>query len=327
MESKFEIVRAEPEELWDQPDTFKKKVALYGFGYTRELIYDHPLVDENCEIWSGGHIWKQETAGVVPPLDRVFELHKDEHLANYPSPQDREHYEWLQQEHHYPIYMQELDPKFPSAVQYPYEEINDEIFSKTYRGRKPKYAYGSSIDFMAALALYEGYDWIGYFGIEMSSETEFIYQLPDAQFHLGFAGGRGVTTWVPDDPRCKLLGRVIYGYEGFQMISRQTLGKAYQQFEQQRRDALSNANTFVGAYRLFTGQLGELKKNGGISEEQEQEAIKLGMQVRNSRELAAIISGCMIATKWFIQVADGEEPDMTIYETMFDDIPMHEQEA
>lgn len=319
--------RAKPEELWPShlPRDFKKKVAIYGGGYTRQLILDHPLVDDDCEIWSGNHVWNKDGWGAdCPRLDRVFDIHETSLLETYPGEADKEHFKWLQQEHSFPIFMLNPDGRFPSAIRYPIEEVTLEIFSKVYRGNKPKAAYGSSIDFMAALAMYEGYDWIGYFGIEMQSGTEYKYQIPDAHFHLGFAAGRGITTWVPDDPRSSLLRREVYSYEGFQMVSRQTLEKHYYEYEKQRREWVDAANTWVGGYRHLTGQIAEARDNGGLTPEMEAHAVETGNKVRRAREAAAMAAGCMYAIKALIQVTDLEEPDTEIYVGLFDEIPLED---
>lgn len=320
------MARAKPEDLWNGPDTFKKKVALYGGGYTRALINDHPLVDDDCEIWSGNHIWSK-WGDDCPRLDRCFDIHEIELLKNYSGEDDKTHFEWLQKEHPFPIYMQNPDDRFPSALNYPYDEVCHELFGRVYRGAERKAAFGSTIDFMAALAAYEEYDWVGYFGIEMTSSTEYQYQIPDAHWHMGFMAGRKITTWVPDDPRCSLLRRQVYGYEGFQMISRQTLEKMYYEYERQRRDWVTAANTWIGAYRLATGQLEEARNNGHSSEELaafEKEAVILGEKVRRARETAAVASGMMIATKHSIEIADLQEPDFELHSTIFDDIPLEE---
>lgn len=325
-----ELARADPEELWPShlPRGFKKKVAFFGGGYTRLLILDHPLVDDDCEIWSGNAVWKEWAKGVVE-LDRCFDIHEVGLLESYSGEGDQRHFVWLQEEHPFPIYMQNPDDRFPSAVRYPYEEVCENIFSKVYRGAEPKRAFGSTIDFMAGLAMHEGYDWIGYFGIEMGAGTEYRYQVPDAHFHLGFAAGRDITIWMPDDPRCRLLNRQVYAYEGFQMISRHTLERLDQEYEKQRRDWLNATNTWVGAYRLSLGQLEEARKNGNSKEQladMEKEAIALGEKVRRAREATAMASGAKMAVKALIQTVDLEEPDTEIRAGLMDELPMEDEQ-
>ena len=321
------MARANPEDLWDQPDTFKKKVALYGGGFTRTLILDHPLVDDDCEIWSGNYVWQKWGQTVFSELDRCFDIHATEILEGYTGESDREHFEWLQERHPFPIYMMDPDERFPSAVRYPYEAVSEDIFSKVYRGKDQKRAFGSTIDFMAALAMHEGYDWIGYFGIEMTAGTEYRYQNPDAHFHLGFAAGRDVTTWVPDDPRCNLLKRQVYAYEGYQMVSRHTLENLLKDYEAQRREWVDAANSWTGAYRLAVGQLQELRaKSSDVPKihAAQDEAQELGDKVRNSRETAAEAQGMMKAIEHLISIIDLEEPDTKLTTTVFDNVPLEE---
>ena len=323
-----DFAHAEPEELWPShlPNNFKKKVAFYGGGYTRTLIEDHPLVDDDCEIWGGNHVWKEDFSDVYPRLTRVFDIHEIEILESYPSEKDQKHFKWLQEKHHFPIYMQNPDERFPYAVTYPYEEVSKFIFKNNYRGAEEKRAFGSMVDFMAGLAAYEGYDWIGYFGVEMSSSTEYRYQIPDGHFHIGFLAGQGITVWTPDDPRCNILRREVYAYEGYQMISRQTLEKHYYDYERQRRKWVDAANTWVGGYRLLTGQIEELRENGGeITDELAEQAIEVGRKMREARDAAALATGCMLATKAYIQHLDLEEPDLEIYPGLFDEIKLEEK--
>lgn len=320
--------RAKPEELWPDhlPRDFKKKVAMYGGGYTRRLIHDHPLVDEDCEVWSANHVWNREGWGRdVPMIDRIIEIHDVELLEQYASEGDRKHWQWLQQEQPFPVYMLEPDERFPSAVRYPLEEIKERFFSRQYRGTEPKAIFGSSIDYLTGLALHEGYDWIGYFGIEMGSSTEHKYQIPGGYHWSGIAAGLGVTTWVPDDPRCFLISQQLYSIEGFQMISRQTLELHYYDYEKQRRKWVDAANTWVGGYRHVTGQIAHHQENGGeVTPEMEEEATALGMKVRRAREAAALAAGCMLAIKKLIEVTDMQDPDLTIREGLFDELPLEE---
>ena len=321
------FARAKPEDLWDQPDTFKKKVAFYGGGFTRMLILDHPLVDDDCEIWSGNYVWQKWGESVFGRLDRCFDIHQTDLLENYSGGGDKKHFAWLQERHPFPIYMMDPDERFPSAVRYPYEAVSEDIFSKVYRGKNQKRAFGSTIDFMAALAMHEGYDWIGYFGIEMTAGTEYRYQNPDAHFHLGFASGRGVTTWVPDDPRCNLLKRQVYAYEGYQMVSRHTLENLLNDYQVQRREWVDAANSWTGAYRLAIGQLQEARATSNDVKKIhafQDDCQELGDKVRNSRETAAEAQGMMKAIEHLIQIVDLEEPDTQLTTTVFDNVPLEE---
>jgi enamine deaminase RidA (YjgF/YER057c/UK114 family) len=322
------FARAKPEELWPDhlPRDFNKKVAMYGGGYTRRLIHDHPLVDDDCEVWSANHVWNKEGWGAdCPRIDRLIEIHDVELLERYPGDGDRKHWRWLQEEHPFPIYMLEPDERFPSAVPYPLDEIKAEFFGRQYRGAKPKAIFGSSIDFLTGLALYEGADWIGYFGIEMGSSTEHLYQVPGGYHWTGIAAGRDVTTWVPDDPRVQLLRQQIYSIEGFQMISRQTLELHLREYERQCNEWREAANSWLGGYRHMAGQIAEHQSNGNkITPELAQEATEVGAKLRRAREAAAIAKGCVLAINNLIEHVDLHDPDLEIREGLFEDITLEE---
>ena len=303
-----EFVRAKPEELWPShlPQNFKKKIAIYGGGYTRRLIWDHPLVDDDCEIWTGNHAWNKQGWGEdCPRIDRCFDVHLVDQLEAYTGEGDMAHFEWLQTEHPFPIYMQDPDGRFPSAVRYPYDEIVQEFFSKQYRGSEVKAAFGSTIDFITAMAIQEGADWIGYFGIEMGSSTEHTYQIPAGHVWIGICAGRGVTTWVPDDPRVQLLRHQVYAYEGFQLVEPEVLQAHRDNYEDQYQRYLTFAKQPKDSYELLTKQLKKVRTNGGDKNDLralEEDALALGENMRIARETAAVAKGCKVAVEALLEL-------------------------
>jgi len=91
----------------------------------------------------------------------------------------------------------------PKSVKYPLEEI------KKLSGGQKKLT--SSIAYAIALAVYQGYEKIEIFGVEMESNTEYQYQRDGVIFWIGLALGKGIiveahTKLFDDDP--------LYGYEG-----------------------------------------------------------------------------------------------------------------
>jgi hypothetical protein len=89
------------------------------------------------------------------------------------------------------------------SVKYPVEEIISE-FGIDY--------FQSSVDFMLAMAIYEGYEEIYLYGVDMSVAGEYETQKPSGSFWLGVAKGRGINIFLPDN--CDLLKSYFrYGYE------------------------------------------------------------------------------------------------------------------
>ena len=146
----------------------------------------------------------------VKRWDAVIELHPPE---SYTSPNygDAGQWEWLQQDHGKPIYMQEADPAVPNAVEYPLDEINDALMSKlTWKGYKV-YSYKSTAAYAIALAIFQGYEQIDIYGIEMEHSSEYHSQQPNFAMWVGVALGRGVKV----DMHCSrgLFDGPLYAYE------------------------------------------------------------------------------------------------------------------
>jgi hypothetical protein len=117
----------------------------------------------------------------------------------------KRHLEWLQaQPAGKPIYMQPqfCDGRFPAATPYPLERLSEKF------GRY----FTSTIGYMLALAIDEGYDWIGCYGIDLASDVEYAQQRPNAEYFIGLARGMGKTVEIaPSSALCK-AGH-LYGYE------------------------------------------------------------------------------------------------------------------
>jgi hypothetical protein len=92
-------------------------------------------------------------------------------------------------------------------------DIDHSIFPE--RGMEPYYI--SSIDYMSALAVYEKFDRIEYYGVELREKTEWAMQKSGATFWAGFARGRGIEVLVPR--KSVLISAPLYGLAtGAQMI-------------------------------------------------------------------------------------------------------------
>ena len=100
----------------------------------------------------------------------------------------------------YPVYMQDVDPKIPTSVRYPIEEITAEFGMYLT----------SSIAFMLALAIYEDVDEIHIYGVDMDNWQEYADQRACAEYFMGIAKGRGIKVVTPDG--CPLLTGPLYGY-------------------------------------------------------------------------------------------------------------------
>jgi hypothetical protein len=156
------------------------RVAIVGLSPSRA---DAPR--EGWQRW--GLAWDVEALG----FDRVFEMHDD----------------WIDMPADYSqrlalfdrVYMQAQ--YLPNAVVYPFEEVAQTCGAY----------WESSIAYMLALAIHEGAEEIGLWGVDMKSDEEYGYQKPNVEYLLGLAKGRGIKTHIHDSsPLLKFSGK--FGY-------------------------------------------------------------------------------------------------------------------
>ena len=105
------------------------------------------------------------------------------------------------------IYMQSVDPAVPNSRAYPLEQVAERW------GRR---MLTSSAAYALALALLQGYRRIEVYGIELSSNTEYSYQLPGWAYWVGLATGAGADIILRSGER--QFSAPLYGYEGERQI-------------------------------------------------------------------------------------------------------------
>jgi hypothetical protein len=175
-----------------------KKLAIVGSGAnTRDAA---PWDDLSFDIWvfneAGSASWCKR-------WDAVFQMHKPDIYRGH-NTKDPRHWEWLQQSHGKPIYMQEVDPLVPDCVTYPLEDAIN-LSGEKY--------LAATIAQAIALAVLRGYQYIRFDGIELS-HSEYEYQAECIRFWIGFLKGRLGKNNV-DATCCKhLFEAPLYGYEG-----------------------------------------------------------------------------------------------------------------
>ena len=147
-------------------------------------------------------------------------------------------------------------PRIPNSVPYQWDIINP-IFENLIRENKPDQIYmPSTISYMLALAIHEGFERIEMYGIEMAANsggangTEYVYQKAGAEGLMMYAMGKGIEIYLTEN--CKLMNIKPY-HKGLQMITRQTLEGLKVSYEQKRVDALTKAN-------YYKGQIGSAEK-------------------------------------------------------------------
>lgn len=183
------------------------RLAIVGnHSATRGLA---PFDDPSWEIWTFNEA-PQKTE-IYKRWDADFQLHRPEVYTSLANWVNKDHWEWLQQEHGpgKRIFMIDVDPRVPNSVKYPLDEVLSLV----------PYNYLRSSPAMAlALAIYLGYERIALYGSELTSNTEYTYQAVNYAFWIGFAHGRGVKLelqcWQSE------FWQPIYGFEGEAQVSK-----------------------------------------------------------------------------------------------------------
>lgn len=163
---------------------------------------DAPWHDEEYQIWVFNEAANQDW---VKRCDAVFQMHKPEVYRAPGNRSDPQHWEWLQKDHDFVIWMQEKDDEVPASRRYPREKITAELLGGND-------FFLSSIDYGLAFALYLDYDQIDLYGVEMASNTEYHYQREGLRVWLSVAHALGVEVNINGE--LALYNVPVYGYDG-----------------------------------------------------------------------------------------------------------------
>ncbi len=108
--------------------------------------------------------------------------------------------------------IEELRPKiekdkilYRSQENYPLQEVMD-FFDTDY--------FSNSVDYAIALAIYEGFDEIDLYGVNMAVDSEYAYEKAGVDFWCGVAKGKGVKVNVHGEQSTIMKTRdgFLYGY-------------------------------------------------------------------------------------------------------------------
>lgn len=166
------------------------KVAIVGlWSETHGLAH---WEDPSWEKW--GLAWDTE----VFQMDRAFEIHDAKEWKPWQRKDYVERLAMLPR-----LYLQEPYPELPDALRYPIEDVAETVGDYL----------SSSIAYLMALAIHEGAEEIGLYGVAMEGADEYGYQRPNMEYLVGLARGRGIKVHIPEQsPICKYSGQ--FGYIG-----------------------------------------------------------------------------------------------------------------
>jgi hypothetical protein len=201
-----------------------------------------------------------------------FQIHPKFDFCRLQNRNDPKHWQWLQEDHPFPIFMQYDFRDVPSAVRYPLEEVMD--LGGMYLTSTPA--------MMLALGILMGYKTIGIWGVEMQHDSEYAYQKPCMEYWLGIAKGLGIEVYLP--PNCALLRGNLYAYEDLRAADRTTLGFRRDQLKLEERDAYAQYEEMHG--RVV--ELQELLTDPILADHMDiRKALTARMMTRMGDELAA----------------------------------------
>lgn len=164
------------------------KVAVIGLSpKTHDLApWDNPDWQKWGLPWDEGY-WQR--------LDLAFEMHDlrlltGEHSGRKPG---------------YLARLQEIIPHLYTQQNYPFDEVAKSIGA---------YYFNSSIAYAMALAIHQGAEEIGVWGVDLVADEEYAYQRPNMEYLIGVARGKGIRVFIPDESAlCKFNGSGIRFYK------------------------------------------------------------------------------------------------------------------
>jgi hypothetical protein len=179
--------------LFDTEKRPRKKVAIVGFAESSRHLapYDNP----EWEVWAMNQLYRH-----IPRATRWWEMHRREDFLADQVP-GTDYLAWLQR-CPVPIYMVDKFADIPNSVRFPIEQMVEKFGDYFY----------STVSYMLALAIAEGFEEIGIWGIDLSHDSEYEYQKPSAEYLLGVARGMGINITISESSAL-LKGTYRYGYQ------------------------------------------------------------------------------------------------------------------
>lgn len=229
------------------------KVAIVGTAPSSRMLA--PFSDDSWEIWACS---PSNQGPKLPRITRWFELHALDDLrsARWSS--------WAPSYVHWmntlscAIYMQEANEMVPSAIPYPMDHVVGSLCANAKQT-----FLTSSPALMMALALYENFEEIGIYGVDMATASEWEFERPGMQYWIERARQRGVKVTVPNTSDLDIAAP-IYGFSDASPMARKLKEHAYElqamiDKDQARMAQLDQErNGLVLAIEGKRGALGEL---------------------------------------------------------------------
>lgn len=165
------------------------KVAIVGLSPSTNYLAPFGT---DWEMW--GLPWDVEN---WPRYDRYFEMH-DRGLLEQPEALRSQEY-WERIKTLSPVYMQKHFDDIPGSIEFPLNELKETVFKGFPRWDQDDW-YNSSPAYQIALAIHEGAEEIGLWGIDVLEASEFAHENPCLSYLLGYAVAKGTKVTLPEGP-------------------------------------------------------------------------------------------------------------------------------
>lgn len=225
---------------------------------TRGLI---PWDDPEKDYWvfnESAHVRSADQWTAGHRIDGVIQIHvpqiwRSDNGGHYPG-----YYRWLQQDH--PgmlIWMIDQYEDVPCSVKFPKDEIRDR-FAPNFvnENNETIEVFGSTVAYALGLAAWLGYERVELYGVEATSDTEYVRQKAGIAFWIGVLEACGVK--VVRQTRSLLLNEPPYGYTGDVAIPKQHFEIAAAQLEPEVRKAEADMAQTFGQVKLLLKAVTEL---------------------------------------------------------------------
>lgn len=184
----------------------RKKVAIVGGGPSRKRA---PFRNRSWDIWAfSSRRWRYRR------ITRWFEIHHMTDLRQQLADKKRGRrtfggYIRFMRRLKCPVYMRKSHPRIPNSVEFPVEELLEEFGP----------VFTSTVSYLIALAIVEGYEVIGLWGIDTKG-PKYRRQRPAIRYLLGVARQRGIKIRFPKGRALRIsrrprmvTTRVLYAYD------------------------------------------------------------------------------------------------------------------
>ena len=235
--------------------TKRRTVAIVGsHPYTRD---NAPWSDTSIDVWLFN---SAPTADWCKRATAVFELHPAGEYTN-PMISKSDYWSWLQTQTTSTVYMAKADSRIPMAKTYPLDAVVQAYLSGFMRGSEINKYFTSTPCYAIALAIWQGYTRIELYGIEMETNSEYIYQRDGVGLWLGIALGHNVRVVL--DKHTSMFFSQLYGYDDdHRNITREDLEENAIAIQREYDKQLNHLNFVKGNLHAIISKINDMKAKG-----------------------------------------------------------------